>query len=71
MPSISLPRCMRRRLALWLCRLVEFDPAVFAPRSGNGGVVEVRICGKQVWVNTEDGCQFRATAAKEIVLNWE
>lgn len=57
-----MPRWLKKRLGLWLCRMMEADPELFVPWTCVARHVEVRIVGKRVWIDTEAGCRFRASA---------
>lgn len=61
-------RWLKRRLLMWVCNVMHTDPMLFAPRDCVASQVEVRIAGKQLWINTEYGCPFRATAITSLTI---
>jgi hypothetical protein len=64
-------RWLKKRIALWLARIIEVDPRMFVPWTIVAKEVEVRIVGKRVWIDTEEGCQFRVTALNGVTVTTE
>ncbi|HEX3524699.1 MAG TPA: hypothetical protein VHT52_21750 [Stellaceae bacterium] len=64
-------RWLKKRIALWLARMIEVDPRMFVPWTIVAKEVEVRIVGKRIWIDTETGCQFRATALNAVTVTDE
>jgi hypothetical protein len=59
---------LRRLLGRWLAHLLKVDPHLFTTWTVLAQDVEVVIADKRVWVNTGNGCQFRATAIREMTV---